>query len=84
MPEPRHVWIISPCHDSDYDSVVMPANTDEDHEAAESYAIERLAELFDGTAVGDYLGEQRVTFERRLERRDDPTHPEARDAEERS
>lgn len=76
-PSKRHVWIISPCHDSDYDSVVLPANSDEEHQEALDYAIERLADSFDATAAGDDYGEQKVTFHLREERRGDPTHPDA-------
>jgi hypothetical protein len=41
-------WLIDPYHDSDEaDQAMLPAETDEDHNAALEYAMERLESLWD-------------------------------------
>lgn len=54
-------WEISPHHNIDYDSCIMPGNTEEDHQAALEYAKERLEELWDNTSTKD--GPVSVTIE---------------------
>ena len=46
-------WEIEPSHDSDYDHSVMPGETEADHDAAFTYAVERLEEMFDQSEPGD-------------------------------
>ena len=43
-------WEISPHYDSDYDSSVMPAETEKDHRAALEYAKDRLESAWDSLA----------------------------------
>lgn len=43
-------WEITPYHNNDTDSCVLPAETEKDHRAALEYAQDRLEQLWDESA----------------------------------
>lgn len=53
-------WEITPHECSDFDSMILPAETEEDHRAALAYAQARLEELWD--KCGHERGAQRVSI----------------------
>jgi hypothetical protein len=54
-------WEITPHENNDYDSAIMPAETEADHRAALEYAKARLESLWDSLACDDGL--KAVTIE---------------------
>ena len=57
-------WEITPHDNSDYDSCVLPAETEGDHRAALEYAKAQLESLWDSTAHN--VGKKTVTIELHL------------------
>jgi hypothetical protein len=54
-------WEITPHENKDYDSAIMPAETENDHRAALEYAQARLESLWDSLAWEE--GPKTVTIE---------------------
>jgi len=54
-------WKISPHEDMDFDSCVMPAATEEDHQNALEYAQDMLVAAWENLTFGD--GKASVTIE---------------------
>ena len=57
------IWIVTPHADTSYDDWVGPAETEQDHQAALTYAQARLEELWDQMDSDD--APESVTIERR-------------------
>jgi hypothetical protein len=54
-------WEITPHQNTDYESCILPGETEENHQAALTYAKERLESLWDSLAHFD--GPRTVTIE---------------------